>query len=205
MNNEVDIKRTYDFNADRPGLHGPFQVYGWKDQAIGGNLHNGYTINFDVHYFNFDVCSAKIVGKHKVHVTIPAIPYSSCAQSDVFNDALHKLRIYYHDGLVNAEIHHLNDMNDKKSKHSQTKVIVLHFPEKITNDMFSQNASDGVIDKCFALMKDNSFEYGSACEQVGWNPCQVKWFVSVHEEKHRTVRPAQACDVLEAAFDGMSI
>jgi hypothetical protein len=204
MNNEVDIEGTYDFNADHPGLHGPFQVYGWKDQAIGGNLHNGYTINFEAHYFDFDVCSTKIVGKHKVHVTIPAIPYSSRAQFAVFNDALRKLRIY-HDGLANAEMHHLNNMNDKKSKDSQTKVIVLRFPEKITNDVFSQNTSEGVIDKRFALMKDNLFEYGSACEQVGWNPCQVKWFVPVHEEKCRTVCPAQARDVLEAAFDGMSL
>jgi hypothetical protein len=202
MNNEVNIEGTYNFNANCPGLHGPFQVYGWKDQAIGGNLHNGYTINFEVHYFDFDVCLAKIVGKHEVHVTILAIPYSSRAQ---FNDALRKLCIY-HDGLANAEIHHLNDMNNKKSKHSQTKVIILRFfLKKITNDVFSQNASDGVIDKHFALMKVNLFKYGSAREQVGWNPCQVKWFVLVHKEKHHTVHPAQARDVLEAAFDGMSI
>jgi hypothetical protein len=109
-NGRQEIESTYHFNPDRPGIHGPVQVYGWRDQMIGDTILNGFTINFEGHYKDFPLCSAKSVGSSEVHVTLPAIPYTSCKEFPVLN-AMLQVWNRYHNGLANAEIHHLNDMN----------------------------------------------------------------------------------------------
>jgi hypothetical protein len=163
-------------------MHGPVQVYGWHDQTIGNTVLNSFTINFEAHYKYYPICSAKIVGSSDVHVMLPAIPYTSWKEFEVLHATLW-VRNQFHDGLANAEIYHLNDMNDSKTDHSKTKVIVLKFPCVLSNMVFSPGASDGTITKVPVPVKHHTFKFGSMNEDVGWNPCQVKWFVSVHEDK----------------------